>query len=543
MTDSVPVVDLFSGGGGLTEGFASLRDSRGKPRFNIALSVEDEIAAHKTLRLRSFLRKFSSGFPLEYYDFLNGTSVQEPDWKSLYPNEWQEACNEVLLLTLGTPEAKISVRNRIIDIRSEYGEKSVLLGGPPCQSYSVAGRARNAGNSLYDPAKDIRQSLYLEFVEILKQLQPAVAVMENVRGMISATQNGKSIFSNLMLALANAGGKNRYQLYPLASSHEGHLWKREMNPKEFIVHAENHGIPQRRHRIFIICIRHDIATKTSGDILPRLGSSETRVTVSDMIGMMPRLRSRLSRNDDSDSWKRALDSAYKLVSHHMPGMPSEQEQKFRSELNFVAEATTGTPLPWREVRGKTNLPDTCPPALRNWILDRKVTRLPNNETRGHTREDIARYLYAAVYAKALGRSPRACDFPEALAAKHRNWNTGNFDDRFRVQVGDQPSTTITSHISKDGHYFIHPDPTQCRSLTVREAARLQTFPDNYFFKGNRTQQYVQVGNAVPPYLALQIAEKIWNLLEQHDHTHSQKEVHPRADSTQLKGAKSASLKA
>jgi DNA (cytosine-5)-methyltransferase 1 len=128
------------------------------------------------------------------------------------------------------------------------------------------------------------------------------------------------------------------------------------------------------------------------------------------------------------------------------------------------------------------------------------------------KSDLERYFFATVFGEVLGRSPRAVDFPRSLAPDHKNWESGKFVDRFRVQLWDNPATTITSHISKDGHYFIHPDPIQCRALTVREAARLQTFPDNYLFRGNRTEQYVQVGNAVPPLLSWQIGEVLRSIL-------------------------------
>ena len=513
MTEPVAVVDLFSGPGGLAEGFSAYRDPRGGSRFKIVLSVEMESTAHRTLLLRGFLRKFPSGFPAEYYDFLNGDAPHEPDWASLYPREWQEASDETRCLTLGTSDAKSFVRKRIGKIRALHGGRTVLLGGPPCQSYSLAGRARNAGNAFYDPASDERQSLYLDYAEVLRRLQPAIAVLENVRGMLSARHDGRLIFSDVMDTLANAGGKGRYRLYSIAPSDEARSWNEGLRPEDFLVRAEEHGIPQRRHRVFVVCIRRDVTSSLNRDLLPRLDRSEVAASVHDVIGTMPMLRSRLSWNDDNSSWQKMLKKAHRLVLRHMRSMPSDIERQFNVALDRALASTTGTALPFREIQGSTGFPDTCPSALRDWIMDRNLTRLPNNETRGHIDEDIARYLYAAVFAFAFGRSPRARDFPRALAANHKSWNTGKFEDRFRVQLRDHPSTTITSHISKDGHYFIHPDPAQCRSLTVREAARLQTFPDNYFFHGRRTQQYVQVGNAVPPYLAWQIARELSKLLD------------------------------
>jgi DNA (cytosine-5)-methyltransferase 1 len=159
---------------------------------------------------------------------------------------------------------------------------------------------------------------------------------------------------------------------------------------------------------------------------------------------------------------------------------------------------------------------TMPGCHADWYRDERLGGVCNHATRGHIPSDLHRYFYASVFARLFGRSPLLEDFPQPLLPAHKNVKAAlqetKFNDRFRVQLPDRPSTTIVSHIAKDGHYFIHYDPTQCRSLTVREAARLQTFPDNYFFEGPRTEQYRQVGNAVPPLLARQIAAIVADLL-------------------------------
>ena len=506
------MVDLFSGPGGLAEGFVGCRDSEDQPRFRIALSVEMERSAHRTLRLRAFLRRFpSSELPHEYHDFLNRGARDEPNWEELYPEEWRQADDETRCLKLGTPEATIFVEKRIRGIRKKYGGRTVLLGGPPCQSYSLVGRARNAGNAAYDPSKDERQSLYRVYVNVLRQLQPAIGILENVKGMLSARHRGGSVFSRVMASLRGAGGTDGYRLYALASGRGGGLWARDRDPKDYLVRAENYGVPQARHRVFVVCVRRDIAESLPADVLLQLERSDVVVPVKNVIGGMPRLRSRLSRGDSEAAWRSAVTAACELIQPiPRPEMTREQSALFDEALESARKATRGPAPPYRDAVGHTAM--SCPSGLRDWILDEKLNRLPNNETRGHIPEDLARYLFSTAFGCAMGRSPKSSDFPGELAPNHANWETGKFGDRFRVQLSGHPCRTVTSHISKDGHYYIHPDPGQCRSLTVREAARLQTFPDNYFFCGGRTQQYVQVGNAVPPYLARQIAERVWNVL-------------------------------
>ena len=512
----VPVVDLFSGPGGLAEGFTGFRSPKGRRRFSIALSVEKDRNAHRTLRLRAFLRKFGSRFPREYYDFLNGVVDEEPDWGDLHPNEWAVACDETRCMELGTRDASAFLRRRIEAIQEEHGGRTVLLGGPPCQSYSVIGRSRNAGNHKYNADEDDRQSLYEQYVTVLARLRPAVAVMENVKGMLSVRKNDKLLFPEIMHSLRHAGGRSGYKLFALSARTSGCSWGEGLEPNDFLVHAEDHGVPQSRHRVFVICVRSDLAATLPDACLPRLEPERGTVSVKDVIGAMPRLRSRLSRGDTPDAWQRAVRAACDLVDASQPLMSRAEEKRFRSGLACARATANRHALPWRNAPGKVDLPERCLTALREWIFDENLERLPNNETRAHMADDLARYLFAVAFGRAFRRSPKSCDFPDSLAPNHANWYTGNFDDRYRVQIADSPCTTITSHVAKDGHYFIHHDPGQCRSLTVREVARLQTFPDNYFFHGSRTQQYIQVGNAVPPYLAYQIARTLWNLLDHHD---------------------------
>ncbi len=520
MTKMVPVVDLFSGPGGLAEGFAALDDDSGDPRFQIALSIEKDPSAHRTLRLRAFLRKFNREFPDEYYDFLNGVTAEEPDWATLFPEEWQDACDETLRLTLGAEDLPEDVGERVRAIRKDSGTRTVLLGGPPCQSYSVAGRARNAGIEAYNADEDERQSLYQQYADVLGKLQPAVAVMENVKGMLSAKHEGRLIFPDVMESLRNAGGERKYVLYGLCSSDRTKSWGNELEPKDFLVRAEAHGVPQARHRVFVVCVRADVARGLPEDVLPKLQPNEDLVSVHDVIGDMPTLRSRLSRDDSGSTWKEVVRNGCNLIETFRTKMEKKKETRFLKALGEAREASRETIPPFGNAIGDVKIGGDCSTDLSDWIVDENITRLPNNETRGHMQEDLWRYLFAAAFARAFGRSARASDFPSILAPNHANWDSGKFADRFRVQLQDRPATTITSHISKDGHYFIHPDPAQCRSLTVREAARLQTFPDNYFFHGGRSQQYVQVGNAVPPYLAWQIAKVVWDVLDHHDRARS-----------------------
>ncbi|MBO9518470.1 MAG: DNA cytosine methyltransferase [Porphyrobacter sp.] len=502
MSRSFKVVDIFAGPGGLAEGFSSYR-AGGKHVFELALSVEKEVSAFRTLRLRAFTRHFDQELPQEYYDYVAG-QIGLDQLTCCYPSQWAAACAETKQLELGAPEAASELDPILKKLARETSGNSVLVGGPPCQAYSLVGRARNRGNVDYDPSQDHRHFLYKEYIRIIGMLQPAIFVMENVKGFLSSRIGGERIFNRVLSDLRSAGGApDSYRIVPLTADGG-------RNGAEFLIRAEKYGVPQARHRVILLGIRSDLDVGDRGNH-PWLDQRPV-TSVRDVLGGMPRLRSGLSKSiDGPQQWRQVAIEAMRTAGEASFAFEDELMDRVAQRLcDGMQELNCVRDLPPRSSVAAAPLENK---ELSDWLFDPRLSSLPNHETRGHMAEDLTRYAFAIAYSDVAGRSPKAGAYPVALAPRHDNWSSGKFADRFRVQTWDSPSTTVTSHISKDGHYFIHPDLLQCRSLTVREGARLQTFPDNYFFEGNRTQQYVQVGNAVPPYLAHQIAAVVHGYLE------------------------------
>ena len=509
---AIPIIDLFAGPGGLSEGFSCLSDGHGKPTFTVRLSVEKDFFAHQTLQLRSFFRQFEKHeIPQEYYDYVTGR-LARGELFARFSAESGAANREAWLAELGAKNTP----NQMVDrrVKDALGESSnwLLIGGPPCQAYSLVGRSRIRGASIEKYEKDHRHFLYREYLRILAKHAPPVFVMENVKGLLSAKVRDLSIFARVAEDLRRPGRvvanahQNRYLEYRLSSlvTPTANLLG-EFQPEDFVVKSERYGIPQARHRVIILGVRSDIK------IRPRVLTESKPPSIDDVISDLPKLRSGLSQLADSTSaWRNAIAEITKR-EWFLNGAIDDSMRQAMCVATYRLNKNLGRGAEYM-------ISERRPRRYSEWYSDPCLGGVLNHSSRGHIEEDLHRYLYAAVYAEENGRSPLLQDFPRNLLPKHRNVRQAlketKFNDRFRVQVKGRPATTIVSHIAKDGHYFIHYDPTQCRSLTVREAARLQTFPDNYFFEGPRTEQYKQVGNAVPPLLARQIAEVVAELFEQ-----------------------------
>lgn len=500
----IPVIDIFAGPGGLGEGFSSVFDKNGDRVFKTVLSVEMEKFAHQTLTLRSFYRQFRPDeVPEEYYELLRNNLTEE-ELYGIYPDEARSAKNESKNWKLGYDDDSVS--NAELDdaiTQSLRGENDwILTGGPPCQAYSVVGRSRLQRNTL-DGRTDGRVTLYKHYLRIIEEHRPAVFVMENVKGMLSARSKTYSIFNRIMTDLKSPG----YRVFSLVKPPINNLFDNpEYKPKDFVIRAEEYGIPQSRHRVILLGIREDFYADQ-----PTFLSKENPVPLKAVIDDLPRIRSGLSKQESNwENWSELLSGI--KSNGVLNKIDADIKKEMLKTIHKITNPILGSGNEFVRARSNSKIIDY----QKDWFFDSRIGGFCNHVSRGHMDSDIYRYLFVSCFGKIRKRSPKLSDFPENLLPDHKNAldaiKNKKFTDRFRVQLKDKPAKTVTSHISKDGHYYIHYDPTQCRSLTVREAARIQTFPDNYYFCGPRTAQYIQAGNAVPPLLAKKIADLVYDIL-------------------------------
>ena len=409
--NSYNFIDLFAGAGGLSEGFI-------QAGFSPVAHVEMNPFAAQTLETRTGYYYLKSQGKLNvYYDYIKGTLSRQEYLKQI-PEEYLES---VFCETM-SDDTLPGLFEKIDDILKDKGINGidVIIGGPPCQAYSLVGRAQSS--HMEKPmAEDPRNDLYKLYARFLQKYQPKMFVFENVMGIKSA--NGGATWLKVQAALKAVG----YEI-------ECH----EQNSKNF-------GVLQSRRRMIIVGWLKD-----SGLGYPEFEKKTITATVNDILEDLPTLH------------------------------PGEQSASYRTDVLSQYLTETG-------IRTADD------------VLTHHCAR--TNKTR-----DIEIYKKTIELWNDGHKRLNYNDLPEELKT-HKNRKS--FLDRFKVVEGDESYChTMLAHISKDGHYFIHPDIEQHRSITVREAARIQSFPDSYFFEGPRTAQFVQIGNAVPPLMAKGIAEGI-----------------------------------
>lgn len=436
------LIDLFAGCGGLSEGFK-------QAGFEVAAQIEMNKWACETLRTRHLyygLKEISRGYL--YRKYLQ-EEISKENILDKCPEIRKSVTHRVIQAVLGKDKID-TLLERIENSASFHSTTKfhVLLGGPPCQPYSLAGRARDP----FRMRKDKRHYLYRYYLEILECLQPDIFVYENVPGLFTARAGRKEIFIKLL--------KDFSMLYP---SYEitPPLEQIYDDPCSYILDSADFHIPQNRKRLILIGYKKSLEYKNP-DIRnmfselqrqARENRKESYLTVHDAIGDLPPLRP----GEGNDGWHGFYDSTPELKYY---------QKRMRMD---------------------------CPGIL-------------NHKARTHMKNDLKRYKFFIKHHKKDNRPATINDLIRERPDLIPNHNhLDKFLDRFKVQWWTRPSSTITAHICKDGHYYIHPDIKQTRSFTVREAARCQSFPDNYKFEGPRTEQFRQVGNAVPPQLAKIIA--------------------------------------
>jgi len=421
MNSDFLVLDMFSGGGGLTEGF--IRRS-----FDFLGHIEMDRNAANTLETRLLYHNFHTDEQNDLYEkYYRGNISREEFVEAAYNTgvekqlivnqELSDSANGTIILDLKK------------QLKKKYNRKSVdvIIGGPPCQSYSLAGRGKN-GAKVHDDPRNYLYKYYLHFLQVFR---PEIFIFENVPGLISAKKG--MIFNDVIRGCADAG----YHL-----DQDAH-----------ILNASDFEVMQERERIFFIGWKKKYRHLT----YPEFQSKKPQGTVQDLLADLPQLQAGQGC-DELQRYRRRKPSKYLI------------EKEIRNDIGGIRH---------------------------------HLARMHNDRDREIYRIAIKKWN---EYRHRLNYN----ELPEYLKT-HKNRRS--FVDRYKVVDRKSYSHAVLAHLAKDGHYFIHPDINQARSLTVREAARIQSFPDNYLFEGPRSAKYVQIGNAVPPLMAEGIAEKIKGMLD------------------------------
>lgn len=413
MSKRLNFIDLFAGAGGLSEGFI-------RAGFKPIAHVEMDLAACYTLKTRAAYHYLKSKKRFDVYiSYLKNQITRE----ELYKQVPDKILNAVINLPIGSEnnsrihkEIKKQLKGRKVDL---------IIGGPPCQAYSLVGRARSKNGM----KGDHRNYLYVQYGKYLEKYQPKIFVFENVLGLKSA---GAGVYL-----------KNMERLFD----------KKGYRMKLFTVEANNFGVLQNRKRVIILGWKKEI-NLTPPDLEAIRNNSKH--TVKEILKDLPPIH--------------AGEGIDRYTTYHNGSNEYLSSSGIRNGINVLTQ----------------------------------------HIARPHTEQDKEIYRIA-VEQLHNGERLNYTTLPQRLKT-HKNQHS--FFDRFKVVDADADhAQTVVAHIAKDGHYYIHPDIKQNRSLTVREAARLQSFPDDFYFEGskegkNRTAAFKQIGNAVPPLMAHSIAKII-----------------------------------
>jgi len=400
-------IDLFAGASGMSEGFI-------KAGFKPIAHIEMNEEACFSIKTRSAYHYLVENKKSKTYnDYLQGKITRN----DLYKQVPSEILDSVLNVEINDE----TIKSLFAEIKKHQKGKQIdlIIGGPPCQAYSLLGRHQK------EIENDPRNKLYIQYGRFLKEFQPKAFVFENVPGLLSA--NKGEHFKNLKIYFKKLG----YEVYHKT------------------LDASDYGVLQARKRVIIVGW-----LKENDFGFPEIIKLPKKYKVKDAFYDLPKLQ---------------------------PG-EGDKVMKYESKKNQY---------------------------LQKFELRNGIDFVTQHISRPHNERDLAIYEFAIEKWNEGNVRVKYTDLPKALRT-HKNMNS--FLDRFKVVNGEGISHTIVAHIAKDGHYYIHPDIEQCRSISVREAARLQSFPDDFYFEGSRSAAFKQIGNAVPPLMAYAIAQKMKELL-------------------------------